>query len=90
LTILLFLLLGFALGVGVGALLHRRAPAVQPTEVVLETEALPVPKLLTPVREVVASDPVERPAAPHLIALMRLYHLYRFDSAAAASPLTPR
>jgi hypothetical protein len=70
LTILLFLLLGFALGVGVGALVQRRAPAEKPIEVAPESEALPEPKLLTPVREVVASDPVERPAAPHLITLI--------------------
>ena len=48
----------------------RRVPALPPAELAAESEALPEPKLLTPVREVVASDPVERPAAPHLIALI--------------------
>jgi hypothetical protein len=70
LTILLFLLLGFALGVGIGALVPRRAPAPPPAEAVLESEVAPEPKLLTPVRDVVASDAVERAPAPHLIGLI--------------------
>jgi hypothetical protein len=70
LTILLFLLLGLALGVGIGALVPRRAPALPPAEVVLESEAAPEPKLLTPVREVAASEAVERAPAPHLIGLI--------------------
>ena len=70
--ILLFLLLGFALGVGIGALLPRRARAPAPSETVLESEALPEPKPLVPVREVAQSEPPlsERPVPPHLIALI--------------------
>jgi len=71
LTILLLLLLGFALGVGIGALLPKRAPVDAPSQAVLETEMLPEAKPLVPVREVAASEPpLERPVPPHLIALI--------------------
>ena len=70
-SILLLLLLGFALGVGIGALLPRRAKAPAPSGAALESEALPEAKALVPVREVAASEPaLERPVPPHLIALI--------------------
>jgi len=61
-------LLGFALGVGLGALWFRRARHAPAEPVAAEAPA--ETKILTPVRDPNADEPVERAAAPHLIALI--------------------
>jgi hypothetical protein len=61
-------LLGFALGIGLGALWFRRAQKTPAAPVSAEAPA--ETKVLTPVRDPSADEPVERAVAPHLIALI--------------------
>src|SRR5262245_61871551 len=51
-------------------MLPRRASALPDDDAAGEREALPEAKPLVAVREVAASEPAERPVAPHLIALI--------------------